>query len=404
VPALLLWLLFLADPGYDQLLQQGLVALKTNRMEDARLKLERAVKLKPDGGEAWAALAQTYARLKFTVSAHNAAARAEAVAGKNPAVLRGLADYYVAAGDSTHAADYEERYALAAGARDSDAILRAVTLRIQAKQAKQAIALALKALVLGDNAQLRGLLASAYELDKQPVRAINEYNRAIILDPYEESYYFQLSQLLMDQENFATARQVLEAARKIFDKSPQIELALGTAYYGLKKYDDAGFAFLKTVTLAPQAPQAYTFLGRVLDQSTQWLPEITAAFASFAEAQPRQYLPQFLYGKALLLGGKDLAEAQLRLQKSIALENGFWESHYQLGILLQKRQQLPQAEAELKKSAALAPHNPLPHQQLARLFETMGKPADAKMERAAAEKAAAAARPRPPVATTRAKK
>src|SRR5262249_34043192 len=153
--------------------------------------------------------------------------------------------------------------------------------------------------------------------------------------------------LLIDQENFTTARQVLEAARKIFDKSPEIELALGTANYGLKKYDEAGFSFLKTVTLAPQAPQAYTFLGRGLDQSTRWLPEITAAFASFAEAQPRQYVPQFLYGKALLLGGKDLAEAEQRLRKSIALEGGFWESHYQLGILLQTRKQFPQAEAEL---------------------------------------------------------
>jgi tetratricopeptide (TPR) repeat protein len=404
VHALLLWLLFWADPGYDQLLQDGLVALKSNRMEDARSNLERAVKLKPDGGEAWAALAQTYTRLNFALSAHNAAARAEAVAGRNPAVLRGLADYYAAAGDAAHAADYEERYALAAGSQDPGAILRAVTLRIQAKQTKQAIALAVKLLALGDNAQLRGLLASAYEADKQPIRAINEYNRAILLDPYEESYYFQLGQLLMDQENFATARQVLEAARKIFDKSPEIELALGTAYYGLKNYDEAGFSFLKTVTLAPQAPQAYTFLGRVLDQNTRWLPEITSAFASFAAAQPRQYLPQFLYGKALLLGGKDLAEAEVRLRKSIALQDGFWESHYQLGIILQKQQQLPQAEAEFKKSAALGPMNPLPHQQLARLFDRMGKPGDAKMERAAAEKAAAAEKPRAPASVQRSNK
>ena len=65
VHALILWLLFWADPGYDRLLQDGLVALKTNRMETARSNLERAVKLKPDGGEAWAALAQIYVRLNF---------------------------------------------------------------------------------------------------------------------------------------------------------------------------------------------------------------------------------------------------------------------------------------------------------------------------------------------------
>ena len=400
--ALILWLLFWTDPGYDTLLQDGLVALHTNRTQEARSTLERAVKMKPDAGEAWAALAQVYARLNFTVSARNAAAKAETVGGKDPAVLRGLADYYAVAGDAAHAADYEQRYAVAA--RDPGALARAVRLRLEAKQPKVAIALAVKGLAAGDSAQLRGLLASAYEADKQPVRAINEYNRAILLDPYEEAYYFQLSQLLIDQENFATARQVLEAARKIFDKSPEIELALGTAYYGLKNYDQAGFAFLKTVTLAPQTPQAYTFLGRVLDQNTKWLPEITSAFASFAEAQPRQYLPQFLYGKALLLGGRDMAAAELRLRKSIALQDGFWESHYQLGILLQKKQQFPQAEAEFKKSVALGPRNPLPHQQLARLFELMGKPAEARMERAAAEKAAAGEKPRAPAVAQHSRK
>jgi Flp pilus assembly protein TadD len=326
------------------------------------------------------------------------------VAAKNPAVLHGLADYYAAAGDATRAADYEERYALAIGTLDPDAIGHVIALRIQAKQAKSAIALAAKALASGENARLRGLLAEACEADGQKARAINEYNRAILLDPYEESYYFQLSQLLIDQDNFGTARQVLEAARKIFDKSPEIELALGTAYYGLKKYDDAGFAFLKTVTLAPQAPQPYTFLGQVIDQSTRWLPEITTAFEAFAAAQPRQYLAQFLYGKALLTGGKDLVEAETRLRKAIALEDGFWESHYQLGILLEKRQMLPQAQEELKRGAALAPRNPAPHQQLARVYELMGKPAEARMERATAEKIAAGDRPRQPAAVQHSKK
>src|SRR5262249_3599861 len=107
-------------------------------MEEARSDLERAVRVKPAGGEAWAALAQVYLRLNFAVSARNAAAKAEAAGGKNAMVLRGLADYYAVAGEPARAADYEERYAAAVGARDPDTIARAVTLRIQAKQAKAA--------------------------------------------------------------------------------------------------------------------------------------------------------------------------------------------------------------------------------------------------------------------------
>jgi tetratricopeptide (TPR) repeat protein len=330
------------------------------------------------------------------MSAKNAATKAETLGGKDPAVLRGLADYYSAAGDAARAADYEERYAIAAGNSDLGAMARAISFRIQSKQPKLAIALAQKALAGSDRADLRGLLAKAYEADGQNARAINEYNRAILLDPYDESSYFALAQLLLDEQNFATARQVLESARKTFDKSPEIELALGAACFGLKQYDEAGFAFLKTVALAPQTPQAYTFLGQLLDVNTKWLPEITTAFASFAQSQPRQYLPQFLYGKALLAGGKDLGEAAARLQKSIALEDRFWESHYQLGVLLEKEKKLPQAAEELKRSAKLAPESPLPHQRLAQVFEAAGKPAEAKLERATAERLAlAAARPVP---------
>src|SRR5262249_9191332 len=111
-------------------------------------------------------------------------------------------------------------------------------------------------------------------------------------------------------------------------------------------------------------------------------------FASFAAAQPRQYLPQFLYGKALLAGGKDMADAEAHLRKSITLEDRFWEAHYQLGILLDKQKKLPQAEEELTRSARRARENPLPHEHLAQVLAALGKPAEARLEQAAAEKIA----------------
>jgi tetratricopeptide (TPR) repeat protein len=377
-----------AAPAYDDLLRGGRAALQANRFEEARKQLEEAVKVKPEGGEAWAALAQAYFKLNFAVSAKTAAGKAEAASRANAGVLPVLADYYFQAGEPVRAADCAERYAATLkGPAGAEALGQAAQYRLAAKQPKPAIALAQKALAMGDQAPLRALLARSYEADRQVGRAINEYNRAILLDPYEETYYFQLSQLLLDGQNYATAVQVLEAGRKIFDKSPELELALGAAYHGLKKYDDAGFCLLKTVTLAPQVPQAYTLLGGVLDHTVRWLPEITSVFASFAEAQPKQYLPQFLYGKALLLGG-DSAGAETRLRRSIALEGGFWESHFQLGALLMKEHKLPEAVEALKKSAGLAPANPLPHEQLARAYDLMGKPLEAKGERELAAKAA----------------
>jgi Flp pilus assembly protein TadD len=391
---LLFGLLFQTEGvSYDQLFEGGRAALTENRLREAQATLERAVKLKPASAEAWLALAETYRKLKQTTPAHTAAVKAEALGKGDPAILRGLSTYYSDAGDLARAADYEERYA-AVVPEDRDAFPRAIALRLQARQAKLAIVLAQKAVAVEDRADLRYLLGKAYGADNQWSKAVAEFQRAILLNPYEESSYFDLGQALLDRGDFAAAVQVLEGGRKVFDKSPQIELALGAAYLGQKRFNEAGAVLLRTISLAPEAAQAYTLLGLLLDESKTLLPEITATFRTFADAHPRQYLPQFLYGKALLAQGQNLAEAEDRLRRSIVLQSGFWESHYQLGLLLEKYRNFTGAIAELKKASTLAPKSPAPHQQLARLYESMGKAAEAKLERATAQRLAGGAAPK----------
>ena len=382
---LLIGLLFWADGvSYDQLIQGGRSALRENRLREAQAAFERAVKVKPESAEAWLVLAETYRKMKLATQARFAALRAEGLAKNDPSILQGLSTYYADAGDPAKSADFADRYAAAAGASDPEAAPRAMVARLQAKQPKLAIALGVKALAAQERADLRYLLGRAYEADGQWSKAAAEFRRAIELQPYEESYYIDFGQALLDRRDFAAAVQVLSAGRKMFDKSPRIEVALGEAYLAQKQFDAAGDALLRAVVLAPQAPQAYTILGLLLDESKARLPEITSALAAFANTHPRQYLPQCLYGKALLAEGKNLAEAEDRLRRSIVLEGGFWESHYLYGVLLVRFRNLTGAVTELKKAGTLAPKNPAPHQELARVYELMGKTAEAKLERAAA--------------------
>ena len=204
---------------------------------------------------------------------------------------------------------------------------------------------------------LRGLLASAYELDKQPARAINEYNRAILLDPYEEAYYFQLSQLLIDRENFATARQVLEAARKIFDKSPEIELALGTAYYGLKNYDEAGFAFLKTVTLAPQAPQAYTFLASACSTRTRsGCPRSPPPSHRSRRPSPASTCPSSYTVKRCFWQARTWPERKPACGNLLPWKMVFGNPHYQLGILSAKAASASPGRSGIKEKCGARAH------------------------------------------------
>jgi len=307
-------LLLLANPGsFDELLRSGLIALNENDLATAQKQLEAASKIQPGRAEVWLALAQTYWKRQQPKLADAAAAKAEPLAGENPAILRGLALYYSEAG----------HYAKAAA----------------------------------------------------------DLKTAMRLRPYEEAYYFELSRLYLREQKFEPALETLNAGVKLFDKSAQLELARGVALYGLRRFPEAIDSFLRTIQLAPEVPQPYLFLGRMLDQAESKLPEIAKAFAGYQKANPQSYLGSFLSAKALVLENGDPARIEPLLRESIAKDDSFWESHFELGLLFEKRHDFAGAAAELEKAVTLNPKDPAPHYRLARIYDRLGKKAEADRQR-----------------------
>ncbi len=211
-------------------------------------------------------------------------------------------------------------------------------------------------------------------------KAVESLAAAIRQSPYQESYYFDLAQLHLNRQEFAAALAILDKARLNFDKSAQLELAAGVAYYGLRRFPEAIDAFLRTAQLSPDAEQPYVFLGRMLDQAESRLAAITQAFAAYARRAPESDVAAYLYGKSLAAAG-DTAAAEPWLRKSIARNAGFWESHYELGLLLDQEGKLEDAANEIRTAIQLHPGDPAPHYRLARLYTRLGKPAEAQTER-----------------------
>jgi len=376
---LLLW----ADPAsFDNALRSGLEALQSNNLPVARARLEDAGKMQPNNSRVWLGLAQTYWKLGLADLAHSAAARAQLADPDNPVVLHGLAYFYSESGEQAKAAPLEARYAEKAQ-RDRDAFPRAVDLYLQAKQAQQAIDLAHKALLQEDRADLRELLGTAYEMNGQPEKAVVEMQQAIHLNRYEESFYFGLGRLYLRHNNPTAAIQIFEDGRKVFARSAQLELALGVAYYGLRRFADAADCFLRTIQIAPQVEQPYVFLGRMLDQAEDRLPQITQAYGSFLKAQPGSYLASFLYAKALSMGAGDPRQVDGLLRQSIATNDKFWESHYELALLLERQRNFDAAAGEYRRSIELNAENPTLHYHLARVYERLGRKDEAAAEHAA---------------------
>ena len=244
----------------------------------------------------------------------------------------------------------------------------------------QAQAAARNAEKLASNAAMLKGLALYYSEAADFAKAAELLQSAIRRNALDESSYFDLAQIYLKQQNFAAALDTLKSGRTHFDKSAQLELAVGVAYYGLRRFPEATDAFLGTIRLDPDVPQPYVFLGRMLDQAEEKLPRITEVFAGFARSAPDNYMSSFLYGKALALqGSAGQAEAQLR--KSIQQNGQFWESHFELGVLLDRRGEFPAAAQEIRRSSELNPDDPMPHYRLARLYDRLGKTAEAGAER-----------------------
>jgi tetratricopeptide (TPR) repeat protein len=153
------------------------------------------------------------------------------------------------------------------------------------------------------------------------------------------------------------------------------------ARYGQRRFDDAIVLFLQTINLQPEAEQPYVFLGKMLDQAGEHLPEITSDFERWAAANPSSGLAQLVLAKALLAQDPHSARALELLRKSVELDSKNWEAHYQLGAQLEGKHDYEAAARELEAAVRLQPKQPMPHYHLARVYDRLGEADRAKAER-----------------------
>ena len=285
-------------------------------------------------------------------AADRAAAKAESLQPEDPKIQHALAMFYSETGNFTKAAEYEARYAHKTP-QDADALPRAAALYLAAGKVDQSIA---------------------------------EWQTAIRLRPYEDRFYFGLAQELLKLQKFQLALETLDAGVKIFDKSAQLQLARGVALYGLRRFPEAIDAFLLTIRLAPEVEQPYVFLGRMLDVAESKLPAVTEVLAAYSKSQPNNPMSSLLYAKALAAGSGDAAKIEALLRQSIRLNDALWESHFELGLILEKRRNFEEAARELERSIQLNPAEPTPHYRLARVYDRLGKTAEAAEQRALHER------------------
>jgi len=199
--------------------------------------------------------------------------------------------------------------------------------------------------------------------------------------PRAAELYFDAAKPLLDQQKFADAVVILEESVKRVPKNAQLELALGVACYGLRRFDDAAEAFLRTIDIAPEIEQPYTFLGKILDQIPNQLPRVTERFAAYEVAHPASAQAFLLHAKALDAQSREPETALHLVEKSISLDASDASAHFEMGTVLDRLDRFPEAVAAFERSTRLAPSDAATHYRLARDYDRIGKHDAAQAER-----------------------
>jgi uncharacterized protein HemY len=71
--------------------------------------------------------------------------------------------------------------------------------------------------------------------------------------------------------------------------------------------------------------------------------------------------------------GGDMAQAERLLRASIALKDDQFESHYELGVLLEQQRKYSEAAVELERSASINPSQADVHYHLSRVYDRLGE-------------------------------
>jgi len=215
---------------------------------------------------------------------------------------------------------------------------------------------------------------SAFKLG-DPARAVPELQRAMELDPRNQSYVLELGEVFLTENNPAATTTLFETATKIFHDSARIWFGLGVAYLAEAHYSSAEVALRKSLELDPGLHLAYAVLARGYEEAGDW-ERLRETAQRLIEVTPQSYAGYYYQALAGLRGspasvGSD-REAQRLLRRAVELSDGEPEPDYELAKLLAKQGNKNAARTELESIVRQHPDFGPAHYQLSRLYRESG--------------------------------
>ncbi len=273
--------------------------------------------------------------------------------------------------------DYDACYSLALGYQKSGDLKRA-------DAALQTL------LARGDRAELHARLAEIREIEKQPVEAVREYQRAAELDPSEQNLFAWAAELLLHHAD-APASEVFAKGHRLYPKSVRMMVGLGAAAYGQDLNEQAAHWLLQAIALDPANPRPYLFLGKLLEVAKSEPQEWVGVFHKFITLRPEDPWAHYYYAVALekqRRGERDFAAREAELRKALAIDARMGQAYLKLGILFEEKGEFADAVAPLQQAVEYTTLPDEAHLRMAQVYRRLGEGEKAQKESAIYEQLA----------------
>jgi tetratricopeptide (TPR) repeat protein len=362
----------------------GLVYAAQSQNDKANEHLEKAVRLKPDSATARTNLGNNLLRLGKFDLAEQQFKRAAALDPQDYEANHNLGEFYARSNKIAEAVPlFERAQRIDPSAYDNGYDLAlAYLLTGRLRDARQIIHNLAKQ---KDTAELHNLLGEVEEKDGNFVAAANEFQAAAHMDPSESNIFDWGCELLLHR-TLEPAIEVFRQGTERYPDSARMAIGLGMALYSLGKYDEAVKSLLRAADLNPGDPRGYPFLSGAFDSSPSQAEEVIERFRRFAELQPKNGQAVFYYAMSLWKGKRsqdpnlDLNQIEALLKKSIALDPGLADAHFQLANLYSDQRQYAVAIPQYLKARELNPDLADVHYRLAQAYVRTGEKDAAQKE------------------------
>jgi len=214
--------------------------------------------------------------------------------------------------------------------------------------------------------------------------AVAALDKAIALDPAEESNYLDVGMMLMKSHRLDGAAAAAEKAIEVAPGSSDGRRLRAQIEFQRGRISDAEALYTRALELNPSDVDAITGLATAqLDMGKTAEAEETLNKA--LQRLPRAAVLYQAYGAMLLWGeGRDNPEIEGRalqlLRQAEALDPSLAEPHYQLGKWALREGNLRDASRELETAVKLDPDSSKSHFGLAQVYRKLGRAADAEHE------------------------